>query len=208
MIDIVMATSNPHKFRELTRLLRVPGIRWHSLAEFPRLPPVHENGKTFEANAVKKARAVARATGGLALADDSGIEVAALGGAPGVRSARFAGPHGNGRANNEKLLRLMEGVALKRRHARYRCSLALAGPSRVVGITHGSWAGRIAEAPKGRGGFGYDPVVIIPWFGKTVAQLPKRVKRRFSHRAVAARRLLPALRRLVNKSGTATDFHR
>ncbi len=197
MIDIVIATGNPHKFRELTRLLRLPGIRWHSLAEFPKVPPVHENGKTFDANAVKKSRAVARATGLLALADDSGIEVTALGGAPGVTSARFAGPHGDDRANNEKLLRLMEGVPSKRRGARYRCSLALASPSRVVAITHGSWAGRLAATPKGQGGFGYDPVVMIPRLRKTVAQLPKRVKRRFSHRAVAARRLLPILRRVA-----------
>ncbi|MBI4341727.1 MAG: non-canonical purine NTP pyrophosphatase [Candidatus Omnitrophica bacterium] len=197
MLDIVIATSNPHKFRELSRLLRVPGICWHSLAEFPAMRPVREDGGTFEANAVKKARAVARATGHLALADDSGIEVAALRGAPGVQSARFAGAHVGDAANNAKLLRRMAGVPAKRRAARYRCVLALASASRTMAIARGSWAGRIAQAPKGRGGFGYDPIVVIPRLGKTVGQLPARVKRRFSHRAQAARRLLPLLRHLV-----------
>jgi XTP/dITP diphosphohydrolase len=208
MLDIVIATGNRHKVRELKVLLPVRGIRWHSLAEFPSVGPVHEHGRTFDANAVIKARAIARATGYLALADDSGIEVDALNGAPGVHSARFAGRHGNDAANNAKLLRLMRAVPASRRQARYCCSLALArpgnrdgragaGPAKVIALTRGTWAGRIAIAPKGTGGFGYDPVVNIPRLGKTVAQLPKHVKRRFSHRSVAARRLLPRLRQLV-----------
>lgn len=197
MMDIVIATGNRHKFRELTKLLDVPGVRWHSLAGFPRVPPVREDGKSFDANAITKARAAAKITGWLALADDSGIEVNALGGAPGIRSARFAGAHRGDQANNEKLLRLMKNIPVERRGARYRCSLVLASPSRVIAITRGSWTGRIATEPKGRGGFGYDPIVLISRFGKTVAQLPAGVKRRLSHRAVAARRMVLILKRLA-----------
>lgn len=197
MIDVVVATGNWHKFHELTRLLAMPGIRWHSLKEFPHIPPVDEDGKTFDANAVKKARAISEATGFFALADDSGIEVKALGGSPGVYSARFAGNYGDDKANNEKLLRLMKPVAAPNRSARYCCSLALASPFGTIAVTHGTWAGRIAAAPKGGGGFGYDPVVFIPRLGKTVAQLPKYLKRKYSHRSVAARRMLPHLRRLA-----------
>lgn len=197
MLEIVIATRNQHKFRELKGLLRVPGIRWRSLGEFPRAGEVKETGRTFDANAKKKALAVARATGCVTLADDSGLEVAALGNAPGVRSARFAGRHGDDGANNRKLLRLMEKVPARRRSARYVCSLALTSPNRMIAVTRGSWYGRIAAVPRGSGGFGYDPIVRIPRFGKTVAQLPQKVKRQYSHRSVAARRMLSHLRRLV-----------
>lgn len=195
MVEVVIATRNRHKFRELTTLLRVPGIRWRSLADFPRVSVEDETGRTFDANAVKKARAAARATGCVALADDSGVEVEALGGAPGLRSARFSGRHGDDAANNAKLLRLLRGVRGGKRKARYRCSLALATPSRLVAITQGTWAGRIAERPAGRGGFGYDPIFFIPSRGKTVGQLPQRLKQHLSHRAAAARRMRPILRR-------------
>ena len=197
MLDIVIATRNPHKFRELRGLFTLPGIRWHSLVEFPDLPDIDETGRTFDANAVKKARAVAQATGTLALADDSGLEVEALRGAPGVRSARFAGSHGNDRANNEKLLRLLRHVPTSRRGARYRCSLALASPSRLMTLTHGTWSGRIASVPTGHHGFGYDPIVLILRFGKTVAQLSPAIKQRLSHRARAARAMRRSLRAIV-----------
>lgn len=199
MVDIVIATGNRHKFRELARLLDAPGIRWHSLEAFPRILPVRETGKTFDANAVKKAKAVARATALLALADDSGIEVAALGGLPGIYSARFAGSHGDDAANNRKLLRILEGVPSRSRKARYRCSLALADGKKVLLLTSGSWMGYLATVPHGRGGFGYDPIVIIPKYGKTVAQLAPAVKRRESHRAAAAKKMRPLLRKLIKK---------
>lgn len=196
MLDIVIATRNQHKFRELKGLLRVPGIRWRLLGEFPRVGEVKETGRTFDANAKKKALAVARATGCVTLADDSGLEVAALGNAPGVRSARFAGRHGDDQANNNKLLRLLGPKPLAQRRARYRCVLALAGPRRVLSTVQGTWEGRIALRPAGAQGFGYDPVFLVPRFGKTVGQLPFRVKQRLSHRAMAARRMLTVLRRL------------
>ena len=197
MLDIVIATGNRHKFRELTGLLHMPGIRWHSLAEFPKLPAVRERGKTFDANAVAKARAASRGTKCMALAGDSGIEVDALGGRPGVRSARFAGNHGDDTANNVKLLAAMNGVPYRERGARYQCSLALVEGGRVLAITRGTWAGRIGTAPRGQGGFGYDPLVVVPKFGKTAAQLGAGVKRRYSHRAVAARRMRRELAGLV-----------
>ena len=197
MLHIVIATRNRHKFRELKTLLAVRGVRWRSLAEFPQVRAVNESGRTFDANAGKKARAVARATGHLALADDSGIEVEALGWGPGVRSARFAGRHGDDETNNRKLLRALRGLPPSRRRAPYRCSLALAKPSGVVIITHGAWDGRIAPRPSGRGGFGYDPVFLVPRLGKTVGRLPATVKAASSHRALAARRMRPILRRLT-----------
>ena len=200
MLHIVIATRNRHKARELTVLLRMPGIRWHVLDEFPRARTVHETGRTFDANARKKARTVARATGCLALADDSGIEVDALGGAPGIRSARFAGRHGDDEANNRKLLRLLGDRPLGQRRARYRCSLALASPSKPIALARGAWEGCIAFRPAGHRGFGYDPIFLVPRFGKTVGQLPQRLKQRLSHRAVSARRLRPILERLVRQA--------
>ncbi len=202
MLDVVIATRNRHKVKELTSLLRVPGIRWHALTEFPEVGAIRETGKTFKANAVRKARAVARATSALALADDSGVEVDALGGAPGIRSARFAGAHGNDQANNDKLLRALRGLPVRRRGARYRCVLALASPTRLIARAHGTWRGRVAERPKGRRGFGYDPIFVVPRFGKTVGELSGRLKARLSHRAQAARRLRPVLERLARRART------
>ncbi|MBI3020945.1 MAG: RdgB/HAM1 family non-canonical purine NTP pyrophosphatase [Candidatus Omnitrophica bacterium] len=197
MLDLVIATRNRHKAKELAGLLSVRGIRWHSLAEFPEAPLVKETGRTFGANAIKKAQAMARATGLLTLADDSGLEVDALGGRPGVRSARFAGRQVSAQDNNEKLLRMLDGLAPEKRSARYRCSLALAGPSGVIAFTQGTWRGRIAERPQGHLGFGYDPIFFVPRFGKTVGQLPASTKQRFSHRAIAARQMRAMLKRLV-----------
>lgn len=209
MLDIVIATRNPHKFRELRGLLRVPGIHWHSLNAFPRLGTVKETGRTFDANARKKALALAQATGCLALADDSGLEVDALDGAPGVRSARFAGGRGDDQANNRKLLRRLGRRPMTQRHARYRCSLALAGPTRVIRVVQGRWDGRIAFRAAGARGFGYDPVFLVPRFGKTVGELPLRVKQRWSHRAVAASRMRVVLTRLVRQARDKTRrFHR
>ena len=200
MLHAIIATGNQHKFRELKTLLAMPGIRWHSLAEFPRVPEVNETGKTFDENAVHKAQTVADATGHLALADDSGLEVEALNGAPGVRSARFAGRHGDDQANNATLLQRLEGVPPARRRARYRCSLALADPSGPIALTSGSWSGRIAAAAKGAGGFGYDPIFLLPRLGKTVGELPSTLKGRLSHRVHAARRMRPFLKSLVRQS--------
>ena len=195
--EMVIATRNPNKVRELKALLRVKGIRWHSLKEFPQVPQVPERGRTFEQNARQKALFVARATGCWALADDSGLEVAALGQAPGVRSARFAGRHGDDHANNAKLLRALRGVPDTQRDARYRCVLALASPEKLLAVTEGALRGRITDVPRGRGGFGYDPLFLLPRFKRTVAQLSAATKNRLSHRAKAAQAMRQALRRLA-----------
>lgn len=201
MLDIVVATGNSHKVRELRELLRVSGIRWRSLADFPRAQAPRETGRSFHANAVLKARAAAQATGRWALADDSGLQVEALGGGPGIRSARFAGGHGDAAANNAKLLHVLSRRVGRGRAARYRCVLALAAPQRVLAVVTGSWEGRIARRSAGAGGFGYDPLFLARGSGKTVAQMPRRMKQRLSHRAVAARRLRPFLRCLVEATG-------
>ena len=188
-LQIVIATRNTHKFRELTTLLAIPGVQWRSLAEFARAPVIREDGATFEANASKKARLIAHATGCLALADDSGLEVKVLGGAPGIRSARFAGRHGDDRANNRKLLKQLESVVTSRRRAQFRCVLALASPTKILKITEGILRGRIAPAPKGKQGFGYDPIFLVPRLHRTVAELSSTVKNRISHRARAAAKM-------------------
>ena len=210
MLEIIIATRNRHKFRELATLLKVPRVRWRSLAECPRAPDVRETGKTFDENAVRKARAAARTTKHLALADDSGLEVEALGWAPGIRSARFSGRHGDDQASNEKLLRLLSGWDPRKRRARYRCTLALADPAgRVLALTRGTWYGRIAEIPKGHHGFGYDPIFFVPRLGKTVGQLATSVKQRLSHRARAARKMRQVLKRMVRSlASQRTAFNR
>ena len=199
MLEIVIATHNPYKLRELKDLLLVPGIRWRSLSENSDIPSPAETGRTFDANAIKKARAIARATGSLSLADDSGLAVDSLNERPGVKSARFAGAHGGDDANNAKLLRLLRRCPLGQRRARYLCTLALASPSRLLAVTRGRWEGKIALRPAGYRGFGYDPIFFVPRFGKTVGQLSARVKQQYSHRAMAARRLRPVLVRLVRR---------
>lgn len=205
MPELVIATRNRKKCLELAALLRMPGVRWRSVAEFPGVPDVRETGRTFEANAVRKALAAARATGRPAVADDSGLEVDALSGAPGVRSARFSGRHGDDRANKAKLLRKLAEVAPARRGAQFRCVLALASPQRVLAKAEGTLRGQIAMRPRGRRGFGYDPVFLVPRFGKTVAELPAAVKNRISHRARAAARLRRMLPRALARYRIASS---
>lgn len=196
-IDIIVATRNPHKVKELAKLLTLKGVRLRSLTDYPRLKSIAETSKTFEGNAIKKAVAAAKATGCLALADDSGIEVDALDGLPGVKSARFAGKHGDDLANNIKMLKCLGTLPLSKRRARYQCALALAAPFGLITITKGTWNGQIAISPKGSKGFGYDSIFWIARFKKTVGQLPASVKKRYSHRAVAAKQMQRVLKRLV-----------
>ena len=201
MIGVILATRNQKKFLELRALLKVPGVRWHSLAQFSAAPEVEERGRTFQANAIKKALQTARATGWYALADDSGLEIDALDGAPGVRSARFARRHGDDEANNAKVLRLLEGIPIAQRTARYHCVLALAHPTAVLVVTEGTWEGRIGFVSRGARGFGYDPLFVVPRLRRTAAQLPASVKHRMSHRAIAARAMRRAFAELVSATG-------
>ncbi|MBI4401326.1 MAG: XTP/dITP diphosphatase [Nitrospirae bacterium] len=195
MKELVLATRNPHKGTELAALLEDLGIRIRTLAEFPDAPEVVEEGKTCEANAVKKAVAVARHTGLPAVADDTGLEVEALGGRPGVHAARYAGEGATYEDNWRKLLRELEGVPWERRRARFITVAAIATPSGKVEVVEGVLEGLIAEAPAGGQGFGYDPVFLVPELSKTLAQLTAEEKNRVSHRAGAFARMREILKK-------------
>ena len=195
---LVMATRNPGKIRELKALLKGLEMRLLSLADFPTLPEIPEAGATFAENAAAKAQAVAALTGLPALGDDSGLEVAALGGRPGVFSARYARDRTQPRPPNDadnwrKLLDELKEVPWEQRGARFVCEIALALPDGRLFRARGECAGCIAREPRGDQGFGYDPVFFVPEYGLTMAELSPRVKNRISHRA----RALKALRELL-----------
>jgi XTP/dITP diphosphohydrolase len=192
--DWVVATSNRAKLEELRALLEGSGIVLRSQTDFGIEGP-EETAPTFVENALLKARHAARAAGLPTLAEDSGLCVAALGGAPGVRSARFAGAHCSSTDNVQRLLSLLETVPEERREAEFRCVVvAIRGPLDPAPlIASGSWRGRIAQAPRGAGGFGYDPVFVDPTLAATAAELPFATKNRVSHRA----RAVAALRSLL-----------
>jgi XTP/dITP diphosphohydrolase len=200
---ILVATTNPGKVRELRALLG-DEVEWTSLADLPGIEEVEEDGTTFAENARKKAMGYAQATGLWTLADDSGLVVDALGGAPGVNSARFSGARAQGadrkvldRRNMEKLLSLLQGVSTEKRTARFVCCLCLASPKEVLIETTGALEGLIAKEPTGTGGFGYDPVFLVPQFGTTVAELGDQEKNAISHRGNAMRKLKPLLDELL-----------
>ena len=193
-----MATRNRDKCAELAALLGDLGIRLRTLDDFPEVPDVTEDGETCEANAVKKASAVARHTGLPAIADDTGLQVEALGGRPGVHAARYAGETVSYADNWRKLLRELEGVPREQRRARFITVAAVARPSaEKVEVVEGVLEGFIAEAPVGTQGFGYDPVFYVPELGKTLAQLTSDEKNRISHRARAVIKAKVLLRSMV-----------
>lgn len=189
MADLVLASGNAGKVREFQALL---GTAWRVRPQSElAVAPVEETGTTFFANALLKARHAAQVTGLPALADDSGLEVDALGGAPGVRSARYAGPEADDAANNAQLLAALSGVPDPQRTARYRCVLVwLGGPDdKTPLIAEGVWEGRILPAPRGRGGFGYDPLFLDPETGLAAAELDPAAKNARSHRGQALAQL-------------------
>jgi len=183
--ELVLATRNRHKGEELAALLGDLGITIRTLDEFPDAPEVIEDGDTCEANAVKKARVIAEFTGLPAVADDTGLEVDALGGRPGVYAARYAGEDATYEGNCRKLLRELADVPRERRTARFLTVAAIALPSEDIRVTRGTLDGMIAEEATGTLGFGYDPVFLIPELGKTLAQLSPDQKNTISHRAKA-----------------------
>lgn len=193
-LTLVMATRNAGKVRELAELLRDLDVRLLSLNDFPELPEIPEEGATFAENALAKAQTVARLTGLPALADDSGLEVEALGGRPGVFSARYAQDRtGGGTPTDEdnwrKLLDELREVPPEKRQARFVCEIALAWPNGRLITTRGEVAGVIALKPRGTRGFGYDPVFWVPAYEATVAELDLAVKNRISHRGRALQQL-------------------
>jgi XTP/dITP diphosphohydrolase len=180
---LVIATRNPHKLVEIRRILHVPAVELVGMEQFPEIPDVVEDGATFVANAIKKAVVVAKATRLWAMADDSGLEVDVLQGAPGVYSARYAGEPVSYEANNRKLLEALSGQTNRR--AQFRCIIAVASPAGRSQIVEGICPGRIIERLRGTNGFGYDPLFIPAGCEQTFSEMNDESKNRISHRALA-----------------------
>jgi XTP/dITP diphosphohydrolase len=201
--EIVLGTSNRKKIEEIGRMLRPIGIRWRPLSEFPPVPAVAEDGRTFEENAAKKAAVLAQTLNKWVLADDSGLEVDHLNGAPGVLSHRYAGDPPDDAQNNRKLLAALEGVPAEKRGARFRCAIALASPEGPVLSAEGSCTGSIASAPRGDNDFGYDPVFFHTPLNRTFAELLPQEKDRVSHRGTALRAFLKQWQAMFEEQRTA-----
>jgi len=184
-MKLLVATRNPKKKKELKILLKDLKITVVTLQGFKNVPHVTEDRKTFRENAAKKAATIAGHTGLLTLADDSGLEVEALGGAPGIFSARFSGKGANDLKNNKKLLALLKGVPERKRRARFVCAIAIAREGKILKIIRATISGCITDSRRGSCGFGYDPVFIPTGYKKTFAQLGPEVKNKISHRAKA-----------------------
>lgn len=192
MKELLVASGNKGKLREFGELLRGVVDTILSPADFPELPDVLEDGATFEENAIKKALSAARCTGRPVLADDSGLCVDFLGGRPGVYSARFAGEGATDADNNALLLRELAGVPAEKRGAAFHCVIALCLPDGTCRTFDGALSGVILEAPRGEGGFGYDPLFMVPEYGQTFSELPMEIKNAISHRGRAMRMLKDA----------------
>lgn len=191
-----MATGNRGKFMEIKELLRDTVANLYSLEDFPEIPAIEEDGATFAENAIKKAQNAAQATGKPVIADDSGLEVVALGGRPGIYSARYAGEGAADSANNAKLLRELANLPDGERAAAFHCVVALCFPDGSCRTFSGELKGFILKGPRGTGGFGYDPLFLVPDYGRTLAELPLEVKNVISHRGKALAGLKQHLRAL------------
>ena len=193
-MKLVLATRNKGKVREIGEILKVEdGVELLSIRDYPDAPDVIEDGKTYEENAIKKAVAIAEHTGHLTIADDSGLEVDALGGAPGIHSARYAGENASDRDRIVKLLDALQNIPDDRRSGRFVSAVAIAEPLAQVRGVRGICEGRIIRTPRGLSGFGYDPIFVPVGYDKTFAELGDEIKNQISHRAKAlgkARKLL------------------
>jgi XTP/dITP diphosphohydrolase len=201
VVELLVATTNPGKLAEVRDFLNSLPVKTIALASLETWPEIVEDGATFEENALKKARTLATFSGLLTVADDSGLEVDALAGAPGIYSARYSGEDGNDTRNNEKLLRELKHVPEEKRSARFVCALALCAPSPTSmkeRVFRESCEGRIALAPRGENGFGYDPLFFYPPFGKTFGEIDRAAKARVSHRGKALKKLADMLPSLVD----------
>ena len=188
-MKILLATRNLHKTREFAEQLR-PEFQVVDLTGARHLPAIAETGNTFEENAEMKALAVSRlCPNQVVIADDSGLEVDILGGAPGIFSARYASQHASDATNMEKLLQQLETTPPSARLARFRCAIAVCHNGELLQVVSGEIAGKIAKSPRGKNGFGYDPLFVPAGFRRTFAELPSRLKNRISHRARAAEKL-------------------
>ena len=194
MTELVIATKNKGKLREIKELLGDLDLKITSLADYPDAPEIEEDGKTFGQNALKKAATIALYTQKLTLGEDSGIEVKALGNKPGIHSARFSGEKTTDKKNNLKLLRSLKNVPSSKRQARYRCYAALVGREGIVDLLSGQCGGVITKHARGKNGFGYDPYFLIKRYGKTFGELDSAVKAKISHRARALKKIKKSLR--------------
>ena len=186
---MIVATRNKGKVREIREALKGLGLRIYSLSDFRDVPEVEEDGKSFTENALKKARFYSKVFGKLTMADDSGLEVDGLKGMPGIYSARYSGEGASSQKNNEKLLQEMEGISLSKRGARFKCIIAMVSPEGREAMAEGACKGRIGFREKGKKGFGYDPLFILPKYGKTMAELSLEEKNKMSHRGKALRKI-------------------
>ena len=185
-MKIFLATGNKHKIKEIEKIFKMDNVEILSINDGIEIPEVEEDGTTFEENSKKKALEIAKFTNMITIADDSGLCVDALGGAPGVYSARYAGEHGNDLDNNKKLVRELQGI--ENRKARFVCVITLAKPTGETYSFRGEVEGDIIDIPQGTEGFGYDPHFFMKEYGKTLAEIPE-IKNKISHRARALEKL-------------------
>lgn len=193
-MEIIVATGNRGKLREIRSALKGLGFQIRGLMDFANVPEMEEDGESFAENGLKKARFYSQFFGKLTIADDSGLEVDALGGTPGIYSARYAGIRASDQENRKKLLKELEGVPISRRGAGFKCVMAMVSPDGREALTEGSCRGRIGFKEIGKKGFGYDPIFILTRHGKTMAQLSLEEKDRVSHRGKALRKLRKLLK--------------
>lgn len=189
MKELIVASRNKGKVGEIKGLLADLPFKVTSLLDYPRIPDISEDGKTYRSNALKKAREVALATGKMAMADDSGIEVKALGNAPGIHSSRFAGKGASEKARNKKLFAMLKDIPMHKRQARYRCVIALVDRhGKELGCVQGSCSGYVTTRSIGKNGFGFDPLFFLKRHHKTFGQLSASLKAKISHRARALKK--------------------
>lgn len=203
-LEIVVATRNQGKVREISSILKNSHLQFLSLSDFPEIPEIIEDGVSFVENAQKKALTAACLTGRLAIADDSGLCVQALKGRPGIYSSRFAGENATDEERCQKLLEEMKGIPLEHRKATFICVLAIASPLGKIGVIQGECQGLISLSPRGSYGFGFDPVFLLPHLGKTMAELTPEEKNRISHRARALKKLKKILPAFLTSSCHST----
>jgi len=197
MKELLIATGNKGKLREIKELLKDLDIKVTSLADYPDLPKIEEDGKTYAQNALKKAVTIAMCTKKLTMGEDSGLEVKALDNRPGVYSARFSGESATDKKNNAKLLRQLKKTPLSKRQARYRCFAAIVDAKGIVDVVNGSCSGLIATHSKGKNGFGYDPLFFIPRYEKTFGEIDPDIKAKMSHRARALKKVKKSLQKYL-----------
>ena len=197
-MEIIVATKNQGKLREIRDVLKGLKLQIHGLCDFPNVPEIEEDGKSFIENALKKAQFYSNYFNKMTLTDDSGLEVDALNGSPGIYSARYAGDKASDQENRKKLLKEMEGVPVSKRGARFKCIIAMVSPEGQEAVVEGTCKGRIGFKEVGKRGFGYDPLFILPRYRKTMAQLTLEEKNRVSHRGKALRKLRKIIKALMD----------